>query len=95
MPQGPDLPTGAPQEHPLPEAPSPPAEADVAVRVTYDVRGDGSVVMRWGVDARNALPTPVSPPLFQCAPLSFCRLCYIHDRLFVTSVSKKVHKHCH
>ena len=65
VPEGPEAPTGAPQEHPLPEGPSPPAEAEVLVGVVYDVRGNGSIAMKWDIDARSALPIAVSAPLFQ------------------------------
>jgi len=64
----PDAPSGAPQEHPLPDAPVPSLEAEVAVEVQYTVHGDGSVRLDWHIDASRALPAGPSPPLFSCAP---------------------------
>lgn len=50
----------------------PAAEARVGVRAAYEVHGDGSIAMRWSIDAREALPNPVLPPLFQCVNGSPC-----------------------
>jgi hypothetical protein len=79
IPEGPPAPSGsAPQEHELPGAPSPPAEARVGVRVAYEVHGDGAIAMRWRIDARAALPVAPPAPLFQCAvpsPSTSCLQC--------------------
>ena len=60
----PDAPTGAPQEHPTPDAPEPSKEGEVKVSVQYDLHGDGSLQMDWRIDATNVLPAPLSPGLF-------------------------------
>ena len=60
----PDAPTGAPQEHPTPDAPEPSLEGEVQVAVQYTVHGDGSLQMDWRVDASKALPAPLSPGLY-------------------------------
>jgi hypothetical protein len=64
----PDAPSGAPQEHPLPDAPTPSVEAEVAVAVRYTVHGDGSLRVDWQIDASRALPNIPPQPLFSCAP---------------------------
>ncbi|EIE18998.1 hypothetical protein COCSUDRAFT_20201 [Coccomyxa subellipsoidea C-169] len=64
----PDAPSGAPQEHPLPDAPTPSVEAEVAVAVQYTVHGDGSLRVDWHIDASRALPASPPPPLFSSLP---------------------------
>lgn len=60
----PDVPTGAPQEHPTPDAPEPSAEGEAKAAVHYTLHGDGSLQMDWHIDATNVLPAPLPPGLF-------------------------------
>ena len=62
----PDVPTGAPQEHPTPDAPEPSAEGEAKVAVQYTLHGDGSLQMDWHIDATNVLPAPLPLGLFSC-----------------------------
>ncbi|CAL5226900.1 g9773 [Coccomyxa viridis] len=64
----PDAPSGAPQEHPTPDAPEPSKEGEVKVAVQYDLHGDGSLQMNWRIDATNVLPAPLPPGLFSTIP---------------------------
>ncbi|CAL8464023.1 g3558 [Coccomyxa elongata] len=66
--KAPEVPSGAPQEHPLPDAPTPSVEAEVPVAVGYTVRGDGTLRMDWRIDASRALPAVPPRPLFSSLP---------------------------
>ncbi len=73
------MPSGAPQEHPLPDAPTPSVEAEVPVAVGYTVRGDGTLRMDWRIDASRALPAVPPRPLFSCAYFTSCSPCVSVD----------------